>query len=170
MTTVARRRFLVPILLAAVIGAVALRPAVATGGTWAWPTIGPVLRVYDPPATTYGAGHRGIDIACSRGAPILAVASGVVTFAGSVGGQRYVTVDHGIGTSSTYSYLDAVLVRKGALVVTGTPVGSCGSGHAGSTIPHVHLGVKRPDGSYEDPLRLLVPADLTSFVHLAARP
>lgn len=165
MTTVARR-FLGSVLIASVVGGVTVARA-ASSRTWVWPTVGPVLRIYDPPATTYGAGHRGIDIACARGAPIVAVASGLVTFAGSVGGQRYVTVDHGTGLSSTYSYLDVVLTRKGATVVAGTAVGTCGAGHAGATIPHVHLGAKRPDGSYEDPLLLLIPADLTSFVHLA---
>ena len=128
-----------------------------------------MLRAYDPPATQYGSGHRGIDVACALGAPIIAVAAGVVTFAGPVGGQRYVTIDHGSGLSSTYSYLGSLLVKKGQSVAQGTAIATCGSGHPGSTIPHVHLGARRTDGSYVDPLLLLAPADVSSFVHLAAR-
>lgn len=143
--------------------------AAATGGTWMWPVIAPVLRIFDPPATQYGAGHRGIDIACARGAPVVAAATGVVTFAGSVGGQRYVTVDHGDGLATTYSYVDAVRVRKGQTVTRGQPVAACGTGHPGSLIPHVHLGVKRADGTYVDPLAVLAPAHVSSFVHLAER-
>lgn len=142
---------------------------VLAAGTWSWPVIGPVLRAFDPPRTAFGSGHRGIDIACAVGAPIRAPASGTVTFAGSVGGQRYVTVTHADGTQSTASWVDALLVRRDEVVVAGQPIASCGVGHAGAVISHVHFGVRRPDGVYVDPLGVLAPPRLSSFLRLAPR-
>src|SRR5881296_292194 len=79
-------------------------PAHATG-TWTWPVVGPVIRAFDPPDSPYGAGHRGIDIAAPVGTPVRAAAAGTVTFAGSVGGSLFVTVDHGAGLLSSYGWL-----------------------------------------------------------------
>ena len=143
--------------------------ALGAGFGWRWPVVGPVLRIFEPPATQYGAGHRGIDVACAPGGPIAAVAGGIVTFAGPVGGLLYVTIDHGNGLSSTDSYVANVLVRRGQTVAPGESLATCGLGHPGSTIPHVHLGVRRADGTYVDPLSVLAPADLSSFIHLAPR-
>lgn len=92
-----------------------------------------------------------------------------MTFAGSVGGQRYVTVTHADGVQSTASWVDAVLVRKNDTVVVGAPIAMCGLGHPGSLIPHLHFGVRAPDGTYRDPLSALPPPTLTSFLRLAPR-
>lgn len=141
------------------------RPA-AAAGTWAWPVVGPVLRAFDPPRTAFGSGHRGIDIACWPGSEIRAVAPGVVTFAGSVGGQRYVTVTHADGTQSTASWVSSILVRRDAVVASGTPLATCGTGHTGTSIPHVHIGFRTPEGAYLDPMDLLVAPKLSSFIRL----
>lgn len=163
-----RRRRSVAVLLTAVLACpVVLPDAALASGAWTWPVVGPVLRAFDPPRTAFGSGHRGIDIACPLGAPIRAVASGTVTFAGSVGGQRYVTVTHSDGTQSTASWVEAIVVRRGDAVVAGQTVATCGSGHGGAVIPHVHFGVRTPDGTYVDPLGLLLPPRLSSFLRLA---
>ena len=81
--------------------AVPLVPLLPQAGSWSWPVVGPVIRGFDPPSNPYGAGHRGIDIAAAFGSPIRAPAAGVVTFSGKVGGQLFVTLDHGDGLSST---------------------------------------------------------------------
>lgn len=143
-------------------------PSWASGG-WPWPVIGPVLRAFDPPKTAFGSGHRGIDVACSVGTPIRAVAPGVVSFAGSVGGQRYVTITHADGMQTTASWVDALLVRRNDVVLPGAAIATCGTGHAGATIPHVHFGVRTPDGAYVDPLSVLLPPRLSSFLRLAPR-
>jgi murein DD-endopeptidase MepM/ murein hydrolase activator NlpD len=142
--------------------------ALATGG-WSWPVVGPVLRGFDPPRTAFGSGHRGIDIACPIGAPVRAAASGTVTFAGSVGGQRYVTVTHGDGLQSTASWVEAIAVRRGDAVLEGQAIATCGTGHSGAVISHVHFGVRTPEGTYIDPLGLLLPPRLSSFLRLAPR-
>ncbi len=159
-----------PVEDADVHGAVAL----ATGeermrGPWSWPVVGPVIRDFDPPETPYGPGHRGVDIAVAVGTPVRAPAAGEVVFAGTVGGERYVTLDHGGGLRSTYSWLSAISVRAGDVVAAGAPVGLSGWGHPGSAIPHLHLGV-RLDGVYVDPLRYLGPAPVPEVVHLAPIP
>jgi len=138
----------------------------AADGTWTWPVLGPVVRGFDPPEDPYGSGHRGIDIAAPIGTPVLAPEPGVVTFAGSVGGQLFVTLDHGAGLRSSYSWLSALAVREGDVVPRGATVGTTGAGHPGSTAPHLHLGV-RLDGVYVDPLAFLGPAPVADLVHLA---
>ncbi|HEX5950503.1 MAG TPA: M23 family metallopeptidase [Actinomycetota bacterium] len=140
--------------------------AATVGGSWAWPVVGPVVRGFDPPQDPYGSGHRGIDIAVPIGTPIVAPESGVVTFAGSVGGELFVTLDHGGGLRSSYSWLSARLVREGDAVPRGAAIGLSGAGHPGSVVPHLHLGV-RLDGAYVDPLAYLGPVPMAELVHLA---
>jgi murein DD-endopeptidase MepM/ murein hydrolase activator NlpD len=135
-------------------------------GTWAWPVIGPVTALFVPPSTPFGAGHRGIDIAEWPGTTVVATAPGTVTFAGSVAGSRFVTIDHGGGLESTYSFLDSVLVRQGDGVDEGMPIAISGLGHATGTIPGLHLGV-RLHGGYVDPLAYLGPIDMSDFIRLA---
>ena len=140
------------------------------GGTWAWPVTGPVIRGFDPPTSPFGAGHRGIDVAVPFGTSILAPEAGTVSFAGRVGGELFVTIDHGGGLSSTYSWLSSAPVRKDDVVARGQPIGATGTGHPGSALPHLHLGV-RLDGQYLDPLDFLAALgvqDLIRLVPLAA--
>jgi len=133
---------------------------------WSWPVVGPVIRDFDPPEDPYGAGHRGIDIAVPVGTPILAPEAGIVSFAGKVGGQLFVTLDHGGGLQSTYSWLSAALVRKGDVVARGGRIGLTGLGHPGAVVAHLHFGV-RLDGVYLDPLEVLGVLPLADLIHLA---
>jgi murein DD-endopeptidase MepM/ murein hydrolase activator NlpD len=144
-----------------------LAPAVAVAaGTWTWPVHGPVIGVYEPPETPFGAGHRGIDIAAPVGTVVVAAEAGVVTFAGPVGGHLFVTLDHGGGLTSTYSWLSSLLVRRDDVVARGAPIALSGSGHAASTMPHVHFGVRVGD-VYQDPLAYLSPPSVSDYIRLA---
>ena len=156
------------VMLAMATGSGSAATSTAAGG-WTWPVVGPVIQAFDPPDTPYGSGHRGIDIAAEVGSTIVAPADGTVTFAGPVGGYLFVTIDHGGGLSSTYSWLSAKLVRKGDRVLQDQPIALTGWGHPGASIPHLHLGVKL-DGAYVDPLSYLGPVSLASFVRLAPFP
>ena len=135
-------------------------------GTWTWPVVGPVVRPFDPPDSPFGSGHRGIDIAASVGTPVVAAADGVVTFSGPVGGRLFLTIDHGGGLESTYSFLDAVVARRGSVVTQGQVVARSGTGHAGSVVPHLHFGVRLLD-VYVDPLDYLGPVEVWRFIRLA---
>ena len=152
----------VAVAAAAAGAAVTPRPT----GTWPWPVVGPIIRDYDPPNSPYGSGHRGIDIAAPFGSPILAPAPAIVKFAGKVGGQMFVTLDHGGGIETTYSWVSAILVHKNDAVFTGMRIALTGSGHPGTTVPHLHLGAKR-NGAYIDPLSLLRPASVVDLIRLA---
>jgi murein DD-endopeptidase MepM/ murein hydrolase activator NlpD len=100
---------------------------------------------------------------------VLAPAPGVVAFAGAVAGHLFVTVDHGGGLTSTYSWVSAILVRKGDAVARGSAVALTGTGHPGVDPPHLHFGV-RLDGAYVDPLRFLAPLTLVGLIRLAPIP
>jgi murein DD-endopeptidase MepM/ murein hydrolase activator NlpD len=156
-----RNLFVVALML------VVLAPAPAfASGTWTWPVTGPVIRGFDPPGSPFGSGHRGIDIAVSGGSVVVAPAPGTVSFAGSVGGHLFVTVDHGGGLLSTCSFLSGISVREGDLVAASQPLGLSGSGHPGDVTPSLHFGV-RLNGAYVDPFDYLSPLSVVDLIRLA---
>ncbi len=161
-------RRLLLFLLVAMTAWIPNASAGAMGG-WSWPVVGPVIRGFDPPSMPYGAGHRGIDIATAFGTPVRAPASGVVTFAGPVAGALFVSVDHGGGVVSSYSWVSSVLVRRGDLVGAGAVLALSGAGHPGVDPAHLHFGLKR-DGVYVDPLSLLAPASVVGLIRLVPVP
>jgi murein DD-endopeptidase MepM/ murein hydrolase activator NlpD len=159
------RRFVLPMLLVTSWAFASAAPAPAAG-LWTWPVTGPILRAFDPPDNPYGSGHRGIDIGTAVGTPILAPAAGVVSFAGKVGGQLFLTIAHGGALQSTASWLTDVLVRKGDAVAAGQVVAHTGWGHVADPLPHLHFSV-RLDGAYVDPLDYLEPMDVSALIRLA---
>ena len=74
------------------------------------PPDGPVVRRFAP-IGSYG-GHWGVDVAMAPGTPVPAMDAGIVTFAGSIAERRSVTLDHGGGLRTSYSYLTEVTVQK----------------------------------------------------------
>ena len=77
---------------------------------------------------TFGAAHRGYDIACSAGTPILACANGTVVTAGwhwSWG--NYIVVDHGNGYTTLYAHCSALLASAGQYVEQGQTIGLVGN-------------------------------------------
>jgi murein DD-endopeptidase MepM/ murein hydrolase activator NlpD len=159
-----------PISILIVLLATASGPAPLAGedpvSPWIWPVQGPVVRAFDPPDSPFGSGHRGIDIAATPGTTVLAVADGTVTFAGFVGGRLFVTIDHGGGLESTYSFLDSRLVARNDVVLAGAPIATTGTGHTDSSVAHLHLGAKLDD-AYVDPMTYLAPIGVSSFIRLA---
>lgn len=117
--------------------------------TYQPPVQGAVVDGWRPPPGPYGAGNRGIDYATQPGQPVGAPAAGVVSFAGSVGGTRWVVVRHADGRRSSVGPLAAILVATGASVAAGQTIGTA----AGSAI---HWGVREAD-VYVDPSTLLPP-------------
>ena len=59
-----------------------------------------LTRAFEPPASDWGPGHRGVDLGVASGLEVRAAAPGTVTFAGQVGGRLYVSIDHGQGLKS----------------------------------------------------------------------
>lgn len=140
--------------------------AAPTTGSWSWPVFGPVIRGFDPPSSPFGTGHRGIDIGAPVGSLVRAPAPGVVYFAGRIGAEIFLGVDHGAGLRTTYSWLGDLLVAKGDRVVTGQPIAYSGWGHLGDPAPSLHFGVKL-DGQYVDPMIYLLPLNISDLIRLA---
>lgn len=135
----------------------AAAPVAAGDGSWSWPVEGPaggpptVEGEFDAPDSRYGPGHRGVDLATLVGAPVRAVAGGVVTFAGDVAGVGVVTVDHG-AERSTYQPVSAA-VSAGDRVDAGDVIGKVVLGPFHCSSPCLHLGrVRQADDTYLDPL------------------
>ena len=141
-------------------------PPAPAVGTYAWPVSGSVIRAFEPPAGPYGAGHRGIDVSASSGAPVRAAEAGVVAFAGHVAGDLHVSIDHPDGVRTSYAFLGSIDVKAGSAVGRGTRVGTVGAGHPGSDASHLHFGA-RYAGQYIDPLLLLERRSLVGMIHLA---
>ena len=102
----------------------------------------------------WGRLHAGIDIGAPFGAPISAVAAGVVIYSGWLGGYgNLVVVDHGDGVSTAYAHQQRIAVDVGDTVSQGATLGEVGStGY--STGPHLHFEV-RINGVARDPLGYL---------------
>ncbi|MGV9341675.1 peptidoglycan DD-metalloendopeptidase family protein [Streptomyces sp. NPDC003688] len=116
-----------------------------------------VLRGWEPPASVYGPGHRGVDLDAKAGAPVRAVAPGRVSYAGRVAGRGVVAVElAGTDLRTTYEPV-APSVKKGAEVGAGDVVGTvepAAGAHCARTC--VHWGLLRGK-TYLDPLELLPP-------------
>jgi murein DD-endopeptidase MepM/ murein hydrolase activator NlpD len=83
--------------------------------------------------------HTGIDIKAARGAPVLAAASGVVSFVGRWSAYgKIVEIDHGNGLITRYAHLDRHIVEQGAAVVSGEQIGTVGS-TGRTTGAHLHF-------------------------------
>jgi murein DD-endopeptidase MepM/ murein hydrolase activator NlpD len=155
------------IVIAVLVLASGLAPRSArAAGAWPWPVVGPVIRAFEPPDSPFGRGHRGIDVAVPFGTPVLAPAAGVVTFSGPVGGQLFLTIDHGGGLTSSFSWLSRLVVRRNAVVVVGDVIALTGWGHPGEPIPHLHVGI-RLDDVYQNPVDFLAPLEVWRFIRLA---
>lgn len=86
--------------------------------------------------------HKGIDIAATRGTPILAAASGTVTFAGWSSGYGYlVKIDHGSGVETYYGHCSKLYVSAGDTVEAGDKIAAVGS-TGNSTGNHLHFEIR----------------------------
>ncbi|QBJ98330.1 M23 family metallopeptidase [Rhodococcus sp. ABRD24] len=115
--------------------------------------LGGVVSPASGPITTYfGGGHMGIDIAANRGAPIRAVADGVVINAGPAQGfGLWIRIRHNGGFVTTYGHNDVNFVSVGQQVTAGQRIANVGS-RGNSTGPHLHFEVDAPGGIKVDPL------------------
>jgi hypothetical protein len=136
------------VLVAAAAGTASAAVAVA----YVAPVDGEVVADFAPPADPYGPGHRGVDLRTEPGATVATAAPGRVSFAGSVAGARWVTVEHPDGVRTSYGELADVAVGPGDQLGAGDAIGTVG--HAHGSAGTLHWSARR-DGSYLDPLELL---------------
>ncbi|MDN3025159.1 M23 family metallopeptidase [Streptomyces sp. S.PB5] len=129
-------------------------PAIAR----AWPvgTRPSVLRGWEPPATAYSRGHRGVDLAAAPGTPVRAVTPGRVLYAGRVAGRGVLSVElTGTDLRTTYEPV-STSVKKGTQVTAGEVIGTVEATGSHCTTTCVHWGLRRGE-TYLDPLSLLPP-------------
>jgi len=122
----------------------------------------PILRELRP--------HLGVDYKAPIGAPVIAVADGVVVEAGMNGGAgRMVHLRHVNGFETEYLHLSTITVRAGTHVRQGDVIGRVGmSGLA--TGPHLDYRLKK-NGAFINPLtaqRAMPPADPIPITQRAA--
>lgn len=97
------------------------------------------------------AHHSGIDFRGKKGDKIYATADGVVKKAFRNGGYgNFVMIDHGNGYTTSFSHMQAYLVKKGEQIKRGQIIGLVGN-TGRSTGPHLHYEVlldKKPINPY----------------------
>jgi murein DD-endopeptidase MepM/ murein hydrolase activator NlpD len=97
------------------------------------------------PFTGKLAMHKGMDFAGKEGSEIIAVASGVVTWAGErYGYGNLVEINHGNGYATRYGHNESIQVEVGDSVEKGQTIATMGS-TGRSTGPHVHFEVLKND-------------------------
>lgn len=109
------------------------------------PVAAPVSDGFRAPITIWGAGNRGLEYDTSPGDPVAASADGQVVFAGRVADGLHVTIAHGDGLRTSYSFLAEITVTVGRRVHQGDQVGVAGDSF--------HFGA-RLDDRYIDPATL----------------
>jgi len=135
-------------LLAAAPPSLAPTPQASPVAAYSWPLLpGPdrIVRDFDPPAQPWLAGNRGLDLAGRPGQAVHAANSGIVTFAGPVGGVDAVAITFG-ALRTTYEPV-VPTVRRGQQVRVGQRIGRLATGT-------LHWGLLRGT-DYLDPLALL---------------
>ena len=129
-----------------------------TGGEMLWPVAisGTVITsgygVREHPIQGVIKQHTGLDIGgAPLGAPVVAAADGIVTYAGWLGGYgNCVMINHGDGIVTLYGHGNEVLTEIGKEVKQGDIIMALGS-TGNSTGPHCHFEV-RVNGNYTNPL------------------
>ena len=129
---------------------------------WPFPTAVPISSGYGDrvaPCRYCSSDHRGVDFVPGNGAPIFAIADGVVTAAEFGGGYgQYVYLEHDINGRSVltvYAHMQrgSSPLRVGDVVEVGDFIGLVGNTGI-STGPHLHFEV-RIEGEYVDPFAWL---------------
>ena len=116
-------------------------------GDYRPPSDAPIVDHFRPPPKPWMAGNRGVDYGTEPGAEVWAAGDGRVIFAGQVGGQLHVTIEHPDGLRTSYSFLESISVPLGDQIDAGDALGIAGG--------PFHFGVRAPDNSYLDPEALL---------------
>jgi murein DD-endopeptidase MepM/ murein hydrolase activator NlpD len=90
-------------------------------------------------------GYNGVDLASSRGTPIMASAAGTVIISRSSGWNagygQYVVIQHDNGTQTLYGHLSKNLVMAGDSVVQGEVIGLMGATGKATGV-HVHFEIR----------------------------
>ena len=109
----------------------------------------PIHQGWGSPFSHNGRAAYAYDFGLHEGTPILAAASGVVSFThageGACGGAdlrnnaNYITIDHPDGSATQYGHLATVDVEVGDVVTVGEAIGTSGKTGFTGCQPHLHF-------------------------------
>ncbi len=124
-----------------------------------WPIVGKLESGFGGRRNPFGGSgyefHTGQDIDAQTGDPVVAGATGTVTFAGVQNGYgNLVVIDHGGGLTTRYGHLSHIDVAQSQTVTRGEFIGRVGS-TGRSTGPHLHYEIRINDEPV-DPLQYLL--------------
>lgn len=124
-----------------------------------WPVVGRLDSGFGGRRNPFGGSsfefHSGQDIHAAYGEPVVAGASGKVTFVGSQNGYgQLIVIDHGGGLTTRYGHLSHIDVAQGQTVERSQFIGRVGSSGR-STGPHLHYEIRINDEPV-DPLQYLL--------------
>ncbi len=117
---------------------------------WQWPAQGRVIAAFGDPRSV----GKGIDIAGSKGTPVLAAADGRVVYAGSglLGYGKLIIIKHNETYLSAYGHNETLLAGQGENVARGQRIASMGLGPRRVAMLHFEI---RANGDAVDPIRFL---------------
>jgi murein DD-endopeptidase MepM/ murein hydrolase activator NlpD len=127
-----------------------------------WPVVGKLESGFGGRRNPFGGNsyefHSGQDIDAAMGDPVVAGASGKVTFVGCQNGYgQLVVIDHGGGLTTRYGHLSHIDVTQGQTVERSQFIGRVGStGRA--TGPHLHYEIRINDEPVNPLQYLLISA------------
>lgn len=124
-----------------------------------WPVVGKLESGFGGRRNPFGGSsyefHSGQDIDAQTGDPVVAGASGKVTFTGWQNGYgQLIVIDHGGGLTTRYGHLSHIDITQGETVERGQFIGRVGS-TGRSTGPHLHYEIRINDEPV-DPLQYLL--------------
>jgi lipoprotein NlpD len=124
------------------------KPADDESITWAWPTQGKVAASFNE------ASNKGIDIAGSKGQPVVAASSGKVIYSGSDlrGYGKLVIIKHNKTYLSVYAHNSKIVAKEGQVVAAGQKIAEMGDTDSNSV--KLHFEIRRL-GKSVDPARYL---------------
>ena len=115
---------------------------VSLGISLARPESGIISSRFGARSSIRSSAHTGLDIATSTGTPVLAAASGTVTFSGRKGSYgNLLVITHSNGVQTYYGHCSKLYVSAGTTVTQGQTVAAVGS-TGNSTGPHLHFEVR----------------------------
>lgn len=128
-----------------------------------WPVVGKLESGFGGRSNPFGGRsyefHSGQDIDAAPGEPVVAGASGKVTFVGLQNGYgQLIVIDHGGGLTTRYGHLSHIDVAQGQTVARSQFIGRVGS-TGRSTGPHLHYEVRINDEPV-NPLQYLLTSSV----------
>ena len=115
---------------------------ISLGISLARPVSGIISSRFGARSSIRSSAHTGLDIATSTGTPVLAAASGTVTFSGRKGSYgNLLVITHSNGVQTYYGHCSKLYVSAGTTVTQGQTVAAVGS-TGNSTGPHLHVEIR----------------------------